>query len=127
METLGEFIIRLFIDGGLFFTCPIFILLIIMIGIWIKAFRSENEIERAIFLITQISWFTLAWGYLGRTIGIIETLDSIAETGDIATAHIADGLKIALLSPFFGLVSFLIARLGLIILKLREKNGLVKD
>lgn len=115
-------IIQLFEDGGLFFTTPIFILLIIMIGIWIRAFRSDNEIGKAIFLISQISWFALSWGYLGRTIGLIEGFDSVAQTGEYAPHIVSAALKRALLGPFFGLVSFLIARAGIVILKLREKD-----
>lgn len=116
-------IIQVFKDGGLFFTIPIFILLIIMIGLWIKANRSEKEIEKAISLIIQISWFALAWGYLGRTLGLIDGFDGVAEAGTWATNLFVDGLKQALIAPVFGLVSFLIARLGIVILKLKQKNG----
>ncbi len=127
MNSIGEIIIETFKNGGLFFTCPIFLLLLLMIGIWMKAMLSDKITDKYIFLIAQIGWFALAWGYLGRTIGLIEAFDKVAELGDFAPYLISEGLKKALINPVFGLVSFLLARLGIIILKFKQKEGQTSD
>ena len=113
-----------FKDGGILITYPILILLVIMIILWIKAFKTGGDNSKSISLISSISWFALAWGYLGRTIGLIDAFDKVAAAGDIAPSLLAGGLKMALLGPLFGLFSFLIARLGIIILTLKKKNSL---
>lgn len=115
-------ILVLFKDGGLLITIPILVLLVTMIILWVIAFQTQYENKKFISLIASISWFTLAWGYLGRTIGLIGAFDKIAAVGEIAPNIIAGGLKMALIGPLFGLVSFLIARLGIIILNLKKKN-----
>ena len=116
-----DFFTTIFKDGGLFFTITIFFLLIIIIGLWIKAMRPDQQSDKLISLIAHFGWFALAWGYLGRTNGLIEGFDSIAETGEYAPHIVSATLKKALIGPFFGLVTFLIARAALIVLKLKQK------
>jgi len=79
---------------------------------------AEGKIQK---LISHISLFALVWGFLGQMIGLIGAFDSIQIAGDISPSVLAAGLKIALLSPVFGMVVFLISRLGIIILTLSKK------
>jgi hypothetical protein len=122
-----EFIIMVFKDGGLFFTLPIFGFVIIIIGLWIKATRADQGSEKLISLMAHIGWFALAWGYLGRTNGLIEGFDSVAQTGEYAPYIVSAALKKALIGPLFGLITFLAARLGIIILKIKQKDHTVSD
>ena len=55
-------------------------------------------------------------------IGLITAFDAIEAAGDISPSMLAGGLKIAILSPLFGMVVFLIARIGIIILNLLKKE-----
>lgn len=109
-------------DGGLLITIPILVLLGVMIILWAKAYKMQGDNKKFISLISSISWFTLAWGYLGRTIGLIGSFDKIAAVGDISPNIVSEGLRMALIGPLFGLVSFLVARLGIIILSLKKRN-----
>lgn len=54
-------------------------------------------------------------------IGLIGAFDAISLNDGISHGVLAGGLKIALLAPSFGMFTFLIARLGVISLILKEK------
>lgn len=118
-----DFIIRIFKEGGLFFTIPIFLLMIIIIGLWIKALRTDQLMDKQISLIAHISWFALAWGYLGRTNGLIDGFDEVADIGEFTPSIVTAMLKKALICPLFGLITFIVARAGIIVLELKQKEG----
>ena len=79
---------------------------------------ANNKLQK---LISSISLFALVWGFLGHFIGMIGGMDAISSANDISSGVLAAGIKISLLSPSFGIVVFLIARLGIIALILKEK------
>ncbi len=114
-------IFMFFRDGGVFITYPILVFLLINLILWIRAYTREDYREKGLSLIAHISWFALAWGYLGRTIGLIGAFDKVAAAGDIAPSLLAGGLKMALLGPLFGLIVFLLSRLGIIALTWTRK------
>ena len=87
----------------------------------VKAFLSKESNEKTIHLIKHVSLFALVWGFLGLFIGLIGAFDAMSSVNDISTGVLAAGLKIGLLSPSFGIVVFLIARLGIIALTLTKK------
>ncbi|TYQ00451.1 hypothetical protein C7447_1011067 [Tenacibaculum adriaticum] len=60
-------------------------------------------------------------GFLGHMIGMITALDTLSVNSDIAYDVLAGGIKVGLLSPVFGMIVFLIARLGIIGLILKKK------
>jgi len=114
-------IINLLNEGGPVFTYPTFLLLIITIVLLVKAFMKGDADGNTKKLISHIGLFALVWGFLGQLIGLIGAFDAIEAAGDIAPSILAAGLKIALLSPTFGMVVFLIGRLGIIILTALKK------
>lgn len=117
----GQFFDRLE-EGGAFFMYPIFLMLLCCIGLSIYAFVKGDPIDKWRKLLSSVSLFALVWGFLGHIIGLITALDAISSfNGDIATPVLAGGLKVSLLSPLFGMVVFLIARLGIIALVLKKK------
>jgi len=108
-------------DGGPFFTYPTFLMLLICIVLIVIALIKGDAEGKTRKLISHISLFALVWGFLGQMIGLIGAFDTIQAAGDISPSVLAAGLKIALLSPVFGMVTFLIARVGIIILTLAKK------
>uniref|UniRef100_UPI004048D8DA MotA/TolQ/ExbB proton channel family protein n=1 Tax=Polaribacter sp. TaxID=1920175 RepID=UPI004048D8DA len=108
-------------EGGAFFMYPILFLLLTLIGLTIKGFLQKDSLTKTISLLKSISLFTLFWGFLGFMIGMIGAFDAIELSGDVAPEVFASGLKIGLLSPLFGIVAFLIGRIGIIILILKNK------
>ena len=108
-------------DGGPVFMYPILLMLIACVVLLVKAFLKEDKNQKSILLVKQISLFALVWGFLGQMIGLISAFDSIESFSNICPGVLTGGIKIALLNPVFGMVVFLIARLGLIALTLKKK------
>lgn len=108
------------IEGGTIFMVPMLLLLTIIIGLIIKGFK--NNTEKNIQLIKAISLFSFVFGVLGFNLGMIGALDAIAAASDINKAVLAIGLKVGLIAPTFGLIIFLIGRLGAIILLWKQKE-----
>jgi hypothetical protein len=110
-------------EGGPFFTYPILILLFVIIGIFIYALIKKVDYDKTISLIAHLGWFAVAWGFWGRTIGLIDAFDSVEAHGEITIGALASGLKIALLDPVFGIFVFLVARAAIIALTLMQRKG----
>jgi hypothetical protein len=108
-------------DGGPVFTYPILIFILIIVALLVKASFEKSEDPKTITLIKNIAWFAVAWGFLGRTFGLIVAFDNIAAAGELTPHLMAEGLKMAILDPLMGILAFLIARGGIIILNLRGK------
>ncbi|MCB2194751.1 MAG: MotA/TolQ/ExbB proton channel family protein [Bacteroidetes bacterium] len=109
-------------EGGPFFTYPILIVLFIIIGIFIYDLLKKKDYSKTISLISHLGWFAVAWGFWGRTIGLIAAFDSIEAHGEITIGALASGLKIALLDPVFGIFVFIVARIGIIALTLMQRK-----
>lgn len=108
---------NLLFDGGPLFMFPILFLLILIIVLIVKGFLEKINNKKTISLIASLGLFTVAWGFLGQTLGLIGAFDSIEQVGGrMSPALIAGGLKVSLLTPVFGLITFLVARLGIIVL-----------
>ena len=108
-------------EGGPLFMYTTLLLLIVMVALLIRAFFKPTSRQKTVTVVSSISLFVLVWGFLGQMIGLITAFDAIEAAGDISPAMLAGGLKIAILSPLFGMVAFLIARIGIIILNILKK------
>lgn len=108
-------------EGGPLFMYTTLLILIVIIALLIRGFMKPLTRDKTITLVSSLSLFVLVWGFLGQMIGLIGAFDAIEAAGDISPAILAGGLKIAILSPLFGMFVFLIARVGIIILNLLKK------
>lgn len=115
-------VIDKFNEGGPFFMYAILVLLIIILALFIKALIDKKAYGKTIDLIKSLSWFTIVWGFLGRTFGLIVAFDNVSAHGELTTSLLAGGLKMALLNPLFAIMVFLIARAGIIALTLMQKK-----
>lgn len=105
------------IEGGVVFMVPIVLLLILIIVLIVKGILHRNQDNtKTISLIASIALFTIVWGFLGQTIGLISAFDHIHGQGDVSMGVLAGGLKISFLPPVFAMVTFLIARIGIIVI-----------
>jgi len=111
-----EQVIAKFNEGGPVITYTILLLLIVIIALFIKVIITKNEYSKTISLISSIAWFAVAWGFLGRTFGLIIAFDNVSAHGELTVALLAEGLKMALLGPLLGIFVFIIARIEIIIL-----------
>ncbi|NHN26499.1 MotA/TolQ/ExbB proton channel family protein [Flavobacterium jejuense] len=109
-------------EGGPFFMVPIVFLLITILLLTIFGIVKKDNNKKMISLISSLSLFVLVWGFLGQAIGLIGAFDAIQSLGNITTDILAGGLKITFLPVVFGMFTFLIGRVGIIILTLLDKK-----
>lgn len=118
---LGELFKRMY-EGGPIFMYPIFLMLLTCIVLGAMALKKGDESGKLKELLSHISLFALVWGFLGMMLGLINAFDVMSDTSkNIATPMLAGGLKIGLLSPSFGMFVFLVGRLFIIGLTVKEK------
>lgn len=115
-------VFSIFNDGGPVFTYTIFLLLIVIIALFVKAILEKDYGKKTRSILASVGWLVLAWGYLGRTFGLIMAFDKIAAAGEIAPQHLAGGLKMAIIGPLLGIITFILARLGILVLQIRNRK-----
>jgi biopolymer transport protein ExbB len=78
-----------------------------------KAIVSYGSIEMS-FLERGLVWLSLfislapMFGFLGTVVGMVEAFDAIESAGDISPSLVAGGIKVALLTTVFGLITAII-------------------
>lgn len=115
-----------FIEGGLFFMSLILICLLVAVLFLVLGFlRLKTNIEtskKMISLASDASILGLVFGFLGSTIGMITAFDSYEGFGDINARMMAGGLKVSFLTTVFGCITFILPRIGIIVLKALYKS-----
>ncbi len=109
-------------DGGPIFTYTIMVLILVIIVLFIKALVEKDFSRKSRSILASFGWFAIAWGYLGRTFGLIMAFDNIAAAGEITPEATAGGLKMALVGPLCGLTAFILARVFILVLQLKSKK-----
>ncbi len=108
-------------DGGPVFMVPLMLFIFLIVILCVLALRKVETREKYSKLISHVSLFALVWGFLGSTLGLIQGFDAIQSVDDISSGMMAGGLKIALLTTLFGLITFLIGRFCMILITLKSK------
>ena len=119
---LGTTLFNRFLEGGALFMSLILICLLLSIFFTVKSvFNIKTNIEvskKMLKLISVSGSLGLAIGVMGAFIGLISAFDVIEASGGAEPAIIAGGLKVALLSPLFGLFTFSVSRISILILRI---------
>jgi len=119
-----------FNEGGPLFMSLILICLLLSVLFIILGFinlkKNEQLSIKYIRLTTDSSLLGLVLGFLGSVIGLITAFDTIEAMGSPSPEVFAGGLKVSLLTATFGLFSFIIARLGILILRWLTKENNVE-
>ncbi len=110
-------------DGHPMITYLIILVMLGIVGVFIKQLISVQYSEKAISLLSSLGWFAIAWGFLGRTLGLIDAFDAIQASGELTPSMISDGIKMALVGPLVGVIAFIIARICIIVLILKQKKA----
>ena len=112
-------------EGG-FFMYLILICLLLSLFFIVKGFLSlkSNVItsKKMLKLAVDTSLLGLVMGFFASILGLITAFDSIEAMGNADPSIFAGGLKVSLLTATFGLLTFILARIGIVILR-----GLQKD
>jgi hypothetical protein len=111
-----------FNDGGPIFTYPILIFLLVIIALFAIEIIKPGNRGKAILLIKHFGWLAVAWGFMGRTFGLIKAFDMVAAYGELTPRLLADGMKMALVDPLFGIFVFIVARVLVIFLIALQKG-----
>jgi|TARA_B100000809_G_scaffold107967_1_gene106459 hypothetical protein len=107
-------------QGGALFMYTTLLILLTCIALIVKEFVKKEESTKTVTLIKSLSLFSLVWGFLGLLIGLMSAFGAISVQGAVTAEVLAGGLKIGLHSPIFGMVTFLIARIGIILLQFKK-------
>ena len=122
---LNPFIDR-FNEGGPLMMSLITICLILSIVFLIKGFSSLNtnlnQSKKMLSLAVDSSLLGLVIGFFGSVIGLITAFDSVEAMGNPDPSVFAGGLKVSLLTAVYGLFSFIIPRIGILILRALQKD-----
>lgn len=114
-----------FLEGGSLFMSLILICLLISIFFTVKSIlkiRTDKEASKKILKhISDSGTLGLALGVMGAFIGLVSAFDVLEATGAAEPSIIAGGLKVALLSPLFGLFTFSVSKLAILILRIIQK------
>ena len=121
-QNVNLLFINIFNEGGPLFMYTSLVCLFIILGLFIKELIKKDNKEKTIRLISSVSLFVLVWGFLGQIIGLISALDAISTLNDVSQQILAMGLKVSILSPMFGMIVFLIARIEILILIASKKK-----
>lgn len=99
----------------------ILVLLLLSLFFIVKAFLSKTKdkthSKKMIGLAVDSSLLSLVIGCLGSLLGIIELFNMAEALGETRPDLFAAGLRVSLLTISFGLLSFVIGRLGILIYK----------
>jgi len=99
----------------------ILILLLLSLFFIVKAFLNMNKkpghSKKMIGLTNESSILSLVVGCFGSVFSLIDLFDMVEAIGETRPDLFSAGLKVALLTITFGLVSFIIARIGILAYK----------
>ena len=123
---LGTTLLNRFLEGGALFMSLILICLLLSIYFMARGFLSvkTNPVlsKKMLALINDSGTLGLALGFFSAFLGLITGFDAIEASGNAEPAILAGGIKVALLSPLFGLFTFVVSRVGMLLLRLLQKN-----
>ena len=114
-----------FYEGGPFFMSCILICLLLSLYFIVRGIiglKKPLVINKNLRLTSDVSLLGLVVGFLGSIIGLITAFDSVEALGNPEPALFAGGLKVSLLTATFGLFTFVIARIGILILRWLSKE-----
>ncbi|GAA3568406.1 MotA/TolQ/ExbB proton channel family protein [Snuella lapsa] len=110
-----------FNEGGPFFMSLILICLLLALTFLFFGFfnlkKHPEKSRKMMSLASDISILGLVFGLLGSILGLIEAFDAISSMKDISLGMMSGGLKVSLLTTLFGSFTFILPRIGIIILK----------
>lgn len=114
-----------FLEGGALFMSLILICLLMSIFFTVKSIlkiKTDKEVSKKILKhISDSGALGLALGVMGAFLGLISAFDVLEASGAAEPAIIAGGVKVALLSPLFGLLTFSFSKLAILILRIIQK------
>lgn len=121
LPLVGNPLVDRFYEGNPAFMSLILICFLISVGFLVFGFlklkTNTTLVDKMLKLAADSSLLGLVIGFLGSVVGLIGAFDGVEAMGDPSPALFAGGLKVSLLAATFGLATFVLARLGILILR----------
>jgi hypothetical protein len=100
--------IDLLVRGGLWFTLPLTVLAAIIIVVagwdaWMILRRNETRPLRRRLLV-HFGLFGFIFGLLGHALSLYEMMQAIERIDGVTPALVADGLRVSIIVPIFGVL-----------------------
>ena len=122
---IGTTLFNRFMEGGALFMSLVLVCLLLSIYFLVKSLvniKTNIEISKKMLKhISDSGTLGLALGVMGAFLGLITAFDALEATGAAEPSIVAGGLKVALLSPLFGLFTFSVSKLAILILRIIQK------
>lgn len=122
---IGTTLINRFMEGGALFMSLILICLLIEIYFIFKSvlnIKTNRDVSiKMLKHISDAGLLALTLGVFGAFLGLISAFDAIEASGQAEPSILAGGIKVALLSPLFGLFTLAVARLAILVLRILQK------
>ena len=122
---IGTTLINRFMEGGALFMSLILICLLISIYFIFKSvlnIKTNRDVSiKMLKHISDAGLLALTLGVLGAFLGLISAFDALEASGQAEPSILAGGIKVALLSPLFGLFTLAVARLAILVLRILQK------
>jgi len=122
---IGTTLFNRFLEGGALYMSLILICLLTSTFFTVKSLMNlKKNVEISKKMIKHINdsgSLGLGLGVMGSFIGLITAFDAIEATGGAEPSILAGGLKVALLSTLFGLFTYSISKLSVLILRIIQK------
>ena len=109
---LKTFIMKFIMEGNAQFMIPLVILLLLTLFLVVKSFKTNSEKNRE--LIKSVSLFALVFGFFALFISLFHLFTMVEVANNIYHNVLATGLMYEIRPTLFGVIIFLIGRLGLI-------------
>ena len=122
---IGTTLFNRFMEGGALFMSLVLVCLLLSIYFLVKSLvniKTNIEISKKMLKhISDSGTLGLALGVMGAFLGLITAFDVLEASGEAEPSIVAGGLKVALLSPLFGLFTFSVSKLAILILRIIQK------
>lgn len=110
-----------FNEGGPVIMTIILLCFLIALVLLVKGFmhlKSNKGITQKMQrIVIELSLLGLVIGFFGSILGLITAFDAVVDIKTMNTNVLAGGLKTSFLSTLFGTLTFIILRIGLLILR----------
>ena len=119
--------IDLLVRGGLWFTLPLTVIALAVVGAagWAGRALMTGRGNSAFWkrMVVHLGLFGFVLGLLGQAIGLYEAMTAIEAMGSVSPALLAGGLRVSLIVPMYGLGIFTTALLCWLVLHLLGRNA----
>ena len=113
MKTEGPYSCLLFLQ--------VFTICFFVVKGFFKAGTDNSHTEKMIELAKDFSYLSLILRFLGPILGLITAFDALEAMGNVDPAVFAGGLKVALLTSTFGLLTAALTKIGIVGLRLLSR------